>query len=176
MNIHQEKFIINRIKAEQQEVERLFAAEIKKWTSPAKLIVLGEASLESKKYFYKTPGGFLSSIREFYNVDQSVLLSTIRDKVLLVDIFQFPISTHFYENDKSSILYDGNFIKTKLTSINKIINHNTKFVFRYKKLIRFSNQAEIKNLNYINSDIKKCYLNEQERPKQIINDLAKFFL
>ena len=172
----QKDYIIDNIIAEQMEIERVFSAEIRKWEKPAKLIILGEAPLESKKYFYKIQGNFLNSIKLFYKVEQNQLLESLRNNVLILDIFQFPISTHFYEKDTFDILFDGKYFEAKLTSIKKIVDDETKFVFRYKKLIRFSSRDELKSLNYIDNDINKCYLNEKERSVQELSKLVFDYL
>lgn len=136
------------------QIDNAFDTELKKWNAPAKLVVLAEAPLSSSKYFYIRQGGFLSLLKKHYSFGKNSFLDFLRDKgILVVDIYKFPIPSEFYDYDKSNILYDDGYICDKLNRLrsDNIVNDDTRFIYRYKKLIvrKLFLQKALSGLNYI---------------------------
>jgi hypothetical protein len=127
-------------------VEKLFQKECDLWVSgnfKCELIILGEAPLTTKQFFYnEKTGRYLSFLKQHYEIAKELKDKDFKDflrknGILNLDIYQYPLPTNFYDNDKASILFDEIFVKNKISKLTEmgIINTNTKYVYRYQKLI-----------------------------------------
>jgi hypothetical protein len=138
------------------DINQSFDKEINKWNHPAKLVVLGEAPLSWSEYFYNdNPGNFLSLLKDVLKYDGSKsYIDFLREKqILVLDIYQYPIPSAMYNAVKKNALYDENFFSNNLNKLKlrNIIDDHTKFVFRYKKLIKrkLSELPLFSELNYL---------------------------
>jgi hypothetical protein len=140
------KYFIAELERQADIIDVLFQKECEKWLAQnlkCKLLILGEAPLSSKKYFYnKNTGTYLSFLKQHYTEAKSLKDSDyrnfLREKgILSLDIYRFPLPTEFYDNDKKLILFDREFISAKIKRLidMKIITDQTIFTYRYKKLI-----------------------------------------
>lgn len=139
-------YIFQELENETRKIEDLFKIECELWVKrklKCKLAILGEAPLTTKQFFYnKKTGKYLSFLKQHYtdakNLKDDEFKEFLRGKgILNLDIYKYPLPTNFYDNDKLSILFDEIFVENKILSLTemKIINTNTKYVYRYKKLI-----------------------------------------
>lgn len=139
-------YLSSELSKEAIKVESIFQKECQVWVSrklTCKLIILGEAPLTREQFFYnKKTGKYLSFLKQQYTTAKKLKDDDYREflrtkGILNLDIYQYPLPTNFYDNDKNLILFDSNFINSKIKSLeNKgIITPNTNFVYRYQKLI-----------------------------------------
>lgn len=139
-------YLTSELENQSKKVEKLFQRECDLWVIgnyKCKLIILGEAPLTTQQFFYnKKTGGYLSFLKQHYtdakNFKDDDFREFLRVKgILNLDIYKYPLPTNFYDNDKACIFYDEIFVKNKISSLTEmgIINTNTKFVYRYQKLI-----------------------------------------
>lgn len=139
-------YIFKELIKETGKVEDLFQKECEIWVKrelKCELVILGEAPLTTKQFFYnKKTGKYLSFLKQHYleakEFKDDEFKEFLRVKgILNLDIYKYPLPTNFYDNDKSSILFDEIFVKNKISSLTAmgIINANTKYVYRYQKLI-----------------------------------------
>lgn len=156
--------------------------EHKKLTGPLKLIIVGEAPLEYKKYFYVKSGTFLDSLRKHWKLKKNKELpeEMLRKRILLLDIYKYPIPSEFYKKDKAKILLNEEYLLYKINLLrdSKLIGGETHFVFRYKQLFedRKLNILEAFNgCNFISSNDKLVSFNKEEKP-QTLNDTVEEYL
>lgn len=150
---------------------------------PLKLIILGEAPLESKKYFYNNPGTFLDSLRDHWNLSRNDLLpeKMLEKGVLVLDVYKYPIPSEFYKKDKDNVLFDETYVIKKIELLRKnqlISDEETHFVFRYKELLSKRKLHEVnafKGFNFISHNEKIASFNAVERPQKL-NDVVKDYL
>jgi hypothetical protein len=139
-------YIFEELKKETCKVEDLFQKECELWENrglKCELVIFGEAPLTTKQFFYnKKTGKYLSFLKQHYTIAKNLKDDDFREflrvkGILNLDIYQYPLPTNFYDNDKACILFDEIYVKNKISSLTKkgIINTNTKFVYRYQKLI-----------------------------------------
>jgi hypothetical protein len=139
-------YIFKELIKETGKVEDLFQKECKLWVKrglQCELVILGEAPLTTKQFFYnKKTGKYLSFLKQHYTKAKELkdddFKEFLRAKgILNLDIYQYPLPTNFYDNDKDSILFDEIFVRNRISSLTEmgIINTNTKYVYRYQKLL-----------------------------------------
>ena len=154
-------------------IDKTFKNEIAEWNQPAKLIILAECPLECDSYFYNRPHQFLSLLfKQHCKIpDNENIVTYLRaNGILVLDIYKYPLPSCCYREDTKNILYDDSYINNKIIDLRNrgIINDNTKFVFRYKRLInkKLYNKPALKNLNY-------CLVNNTHEPLGIDANAAK---
>ena len=139
-------YIFEELKKETFKVEDLFQKECELWVKrglKCELVIFGEAPLTTKQFFYnKKTGKYLSFLKQHYTDAKKLKDDDFREflrvkGILNLDIYKYPLPTNFYDNDKACILFDEIFVKNLISSLTEkgIINTNTKFVYRYQKLI-----------------------------------------
>jgi hypothetical protein len=139
-------YLSSELSKEAKKVEDFFHKECEVWVSrklTCKLIILGEAPLTREQFFYnKKTGRYLDFLKQHYTKTKKLKDDDYREflrtkGILNLDIYQYPLPTNFYDNDKKLILFDSNFINSKIKSLEDegIITPSTNFVYRYKKLI-----------------------------------------
>jgi hypothetical protein len=139
-----------------------------------KLIILAEAPLTPKKYFYTNPGTFLDSLRDFWRLEKNTTLpdALLENRILILDIYKYPISSEFYKKDKNLVLFDNHYVdaKLKLLVSKELIDDKTLFVFRYKELYKkrkLHTQSSLQNLNFVKDSNQLVSLNCSEKPQKI---------
>jgi hypothetical protein len=168
-----------------EEIDKIWKSVVenhKNQEGPLKLIILGEAPLKLKKYFYKKQGTFLNSLRDYWRLKKNndLPLEMLNKRILLLDIYKYPILSEFYKKDKTNVLLDEGYLKDKINLLrqNNLINENTHFVFRYKQLIedRELNKLEaFKDCNFISSNEGIVSFNIGEKPQKL-NATVKEYL
>lgn len=151
--------------------------------APLKLIILAEAPLKYEKYFYKNQATFLDSLRSHWELDSNANLPAkmIEKGVLLLDIYKYPLPSQFYKKDEGDVLYDDNYVSSKINILKSynLINDSTHFVFRYKQLFnkkKLQANDSLKKLIYIkDKNGEFVSFNQKEKP-QVINDVVKVYL
>jgi hypothetical protein len=135
----------------------VFSKELVAWRVPAKLVTLGECTQSAEGHIYinqKTFNNYfkpLKSVIVFENKDQ------LREfGVLNIDVYKYPLNSDMYAFDKGNELYDQNYIKSQLICLNKngIIDENTVFVFRYKRVMEKTRSEVYEILREINKDVQ----------------------
>lgn len=147
-----------------------------------KLIILGEAPLSEDKYFYNNQGTFLDSLRVFWGLKKNKELPAkmLDKRVLVLDIYKWPIPSDFYTKDENQVLLDEGYVKEKIDLLkkSKLIDANTHFVFRYKKLFKtinipaFEGLKFLKEINEIND--KLVSFNKGEKPQELNENVKKY--
>jgi hypothetical protein len=151
--------VLNYLSAElsrdAQKIQAIFQKECAIWVSrnlKCKLLILGEAPISRKQFFYnKKTGTYLSFLKQHYlpakNLKDDDFKEFLRIKgILNLDIYKYPLPTNFYDSDKGLILFDANFINSQIQSLNSIgiITSETICVYRYQKLINRKLYSSIK--------------------------------
>ena len=156
--------------------------EHKNQKSPLKLIIVGEAPLTLKKYFYFKQGTFLDSLREHWELKKNNELPNkmIERRILVLDIYKYPIPSEFYKKDKDKVLLDGQYLMDKINLLrqNNLINEETHFVFRYKQLFEDRKLNKLKafnGCNFISSNEEIVSFNTGEKPQKL-NATVKEYL
>ena len=129
--------------------------EIQFWTSPIKLIVLGEAPLSFNKFFYNKQGNFLQGFNNYYDTRAIDLKTVLRQNgIFVLDAYRFPIKTSYYDKDRGGILFETDYFNARFEYLRNIglIDKNTKIIFRYIKLFR--RDYILNNENIVNNYIK----------------------
>lgn len=200
MNTIQQKFLEERIKElkndlaalesyifngemhnEMDKIDSRWEVEVNKHKNPLKLIILAEAPLSYKKYFYNQQFTFLDSLRSLWDL---ALNSDLPDKmlkegVLLLDIYSFPIPSSFYKKDTRDVLYDDIYLSNKFKFLkNKgLINEKTHLTFRYKELYKKRNLHQtnaLKGLNILKDKTgNPISLNSAEKPQKLNIEIEK---
>ncbi len=142
-NSHQKKILNSRVTQDIKCIERLFNDEVNRWVSgenTIRLLILAEAPLSCAKYIYGgTPGNFLTSLRQYFQVGQKNLLPRLRKEgVFVLDMYEFPIDTSIYDADgRTHHLFNDHYLLTKLDLLRKhsLLNEQTHMIFRFKKLV-----------------------------------------
>ena len=140
------KYLTSELENQSKKVEKLFQRECDLWVSgnfKCKLIILGEAPLTTKQFFYnKKTGGYLSFLKQHYEKAKKLKDEDFKDflreeGILNLDIYQYPLPTNFYDNDKGAILFDESHLAKKISMLEKLklIDSNTMYVYRYQKLL-----------------------------------------
>ena len=149
---------------------------------PLKLIIIGEAPLKLKKYFYVNQGTFLDSLREHWKLKNNKELPNemLNKRILVLDIYKYPIPSEFYKKDKAKVLLDVDYVDNKINLLkqNDLIKEETHFVFRYKQLFedRKLNTLEAFNgCNFISSNEEIVSFNTGEKPQKL-NATVKEYL
>ena len=138
--------LLSELLKEANDVKNIFKKECEIWVKrklDCKLIILGEAPLTKKQFFYnEKTGNYLSFLKQFYQQAKDFKDNDFREflrstGILNLDLYQFPLPTKFYDNDKKNVLFDEEYINNQISSLFKmgIITPSTNFVYRYKKLI-----------------------------------------
>jgi hypothetical protein len=145
-----------------------------------KLIILAEAPLAPNKYFYTNPGTFLDSLRAFWRLEKNKSLPGIllENRILILDIYKYPISSEFYKKDKKLVLFDNRYVDEKLNFLKskELIDDKTLFVFRYKELYKkreLHMQSSLQNLNFVKDSDQLVSLNCSEKPQKINSIIAE---
>jgi hypothetical protein len=171
MQENHKKYITEVIEAEANRVKSIFYNEIKLWERSAKVLIIGEAPLSSNRYFYKQPGNFLKGFDQYYNLaENDNIIERFRNTFLVIDIFRYPLPTLFYEESENALL-DLDYLSELIADLKKgkIIDENTSFVFRYKKLRTFYENFLKQGIRPIHDKQESCFLFENEYGKRIIN-------
>lgn len=151
---------------------------------PLKLIIVGEAPIGFKNFFYVNQGTFLDSLRKYWKLSKNMQLpdEMLNKRILVLDIYKYPIPPDFYKKDKGKILLDENYLNDKINFLinNDLINSDTHFVFRYKRLFkdRELNKLQvftINNFKFICSNNEIVSFNTEEKPQKL-NDTVKKYL
>jgi hypothetical protein len=153
--------------------------ELKKNNGALKLIILGEAPLSENKYFYKSQGTFLDSLRVFWELPTNKKLPAkmLEKRVLLLDIYKWPIPSDFYTKDENQILLDKDYVQSKIDLLKKseLIDANTHFVFRYKKLFKTRSIPAFNELKFLkdrNGDLVS--FNKGEKPQELNENVKEY--
>lgn len=201
MNKKQQKFLKEKLKSKKKDLKRLkelfnnqnnsldnqikaindeWGKVVSKHNKPLRLVILAEAPLSSDKYFYNNTGTFLNGLKDHYILNKNCDLPAkmLEEGILLVDIYKLPIPSEYYRVDNENYLFDPEYFKDRITSINKLNGKNTKFVFRYtglfkkKKLHESEAFDEIRKKLLMDDDGNPIQLFSKERP-QTINPIVK---
>lgn len=150
--------------------------------SSLKLIIVGEAPQDFEKYFYNKQGTFLNSLKDHWSLDKNHLLPAkmLIKRVLLLDVYKYPLPPEFYKKDKDNVLFDMGYINAKIEKLKqkKLIDDNTHFVFRYKHLFeerKLDTIDAFKDLKFIKDKGQVVSFNADEKP-QNLNDIVKDYL
>jgi hypothetical protein len=162
---------------EAELVQKLFKKELDAWKErKINLLILGEAPLSAKKYFYgHTPGGYLSGLRAHLKVEQTELLSKLREcGIFNLDLYPNPLATKHYDDDHKNSLFSHAYLEDRLTQMTKAgildIGTPVNTVYRYKKLIARKLPLKSFGFKFINDNKNSpISLFSQERPNQIIS-------
>jgi hypothetical protein len=170
--------IINEI----NNIDKIIREELELWINNKnviKLIILAEAPLSFNKYFYNKPGNFLNGLKDYYKTDNSNLKRILREKgIFIVESYKFPIKTKYYDIKGGSILFEDSFLNDRFDLLrhSKLIDTETKIVFRYKKLFK-------RNCITLNSNISSSllsaspvslYKNGERGKVQLSDEVIKF--
>ena len=139
-------FLISELEKESKKVENLFLQELDLWVKgnfKCKLIILGEAPLTTKQFFYNAKtGSYLSFLKQHYKEAKKLKDAEFKDflrkkGILNLDIYRYPLPTNFYDNDKEAVLYNEFHMANKISALTKLnlIDSNTVYVYRYQKLL-----------------------------------------
>jgi hypothetical protein len=139
-------YFSTELEKESKKVEKLFLQEVDLWVKGSfkcKFIILGEAPLTTKQFFYnKKTGSYLSFLKQHYEEAKKLkdeeFKGFLREKgILNLDIYKYPLPTSFYDNDKMSILFDESHLANKISVLTKLglIDSTTVYVYRYQKLL-----------------------------------------
>ena len=163
-----------------KQIDGLWYEEVKKHKSEKsklKLIIVGEAPISYEKYFYNYQGTFLNSLKEFWKLktNRDLPNKMIENRVLLLDIYKYPLPPEFYKKDKKNILFSEDYILNKIDYLTKLelIGDETFSVFRYKQLFKFEH---ILGLNFLKDDDKLVSLNESEIPQKLNTNVETFLV
>jgi hypothetical protein len=183
MNDNQRNFICEKYQNEAQRIDELWFQMCEQHQHPLKLIILAEAPLSYDKYFYNVQANFLKSLQVFWRLEsvKDLIPRMIVEGVLLMDIYQFPLPSKFYVDDRKNIMYDPEYLEKKIKFLtdNNLLSDDTRFVFRYKNLINrnLHQRQNLIDLNYL-SDYNNTpiSMNLKERPVQILNQIVGDYL
>jgi hypothetical protein len=122
-------------------IHKIWVKEVSRINKPLKLIIIGEAPLSVKKYFYLNNGNYLLDIKKIYEQKCKNLCFDLNDNlasdgIVLVEMYKYLIASKLYNNDRKFKYWDPYYFENqiKILSDKKLIDENTKVVFRYKKL------------------------------------------
>lgn len=145
-----------------------------------KLIILAEAPLSPKKYFYKNQGTFLDSLRALWGLKKNTSLPDVllKNRILILDLYKYPISSEFYKKDKELVLFNNDYVNEKIKFLRdkELIDDKTLFAFRYKELYnkrRLHMQSSLKDLNFVKESGQMVSLNCKEKPQKINSIIAE---
>jgi hypothetical protein len=145
-----------------------------------KIIILAESPLDYSKYFYLNQGTFLESLRDFWGLKKNTELPDrlLKERVLVLDIYQYPIPSEFYKKDYDFVLFDNDYVEQKLNLLKSknLIDDDTQFVFRYKELFntrKLHKQPALKNLNFVKNAGDLVSLNKKEKPQKLNDFIAE---
>jgi hypothetical protein len=134
------------------------------------------------KYFYINQGTFLDSLRDHWQLKKNneLPLKMLEKRILVLDIYKYPIPSEFYKKDKNNVLLDEDYLNKKINLLKQshLINEETHFVFRYKQLFedrKLNTLKSFNELNFISSNKEIVSLNTGEKPQKL-NTTVKDFL
>lgn len=166
-----------KIIKESEEIDRKWKEVVKdhsQYDGKLKLIILAEAPLSPKKYFYNNQGTFLDSLRALWGLEKNTSLpqALLKNRVLILDLYKYPIPSEFYKKDEYLVLFDNDYVneKIKILKDKELIDDKTPFVFRYKELFnkrKLHMQSSLKDLNFVNESGQLVSLNCNEKPQEI---------
>ena len=172
-----------KIIEESEEIDNIWKEVVDKhsrYYGKLKLIILAEAPLSPKKYFYKNQGTFLDSLRALWGLEKNTSLPDVllKNGILILDLYKYPISSEFYKKDKNLVLFDNNYVNEKLRFLisKNLIDDQTLFVFRYIELYKkrgLHMQSSLKNLNFVKESGQLVSLNCNEKPQKINSVIAE---
>lgn len=139
---------IRKLNEEIETTEQIFNEELENWVNPAKIVILGESTQSAAGHIYnneRTFNNYFKPIKDIVEFDNQEELRQIG--ILNIDVYKYPLNSDFYEFDKQNSLYDKNYISSVLRSLKEkeIINENTVFIFRYKRVNR-KTKEDINNI------------------------------
>jgi hypothetical protein len=178
-----EEYILqDRMENEGKEIDKKWSQVIEEHRKPLKLIILAEAPLSFKKYFYNKQFTFLDSLRSFWNLEKNEHLPAkmIEKGVLLLDAYRFPIRSDFYKKDTNNVLFDNDYLSDKLKQLKekKLIDDKTHLTFRYKGLVKTKNLHQknaLKGLNILkDKEGNTIWLNSSEKPQKLNTEVEKY--
>jgi len=102
----------------------------------------------------------------------------LKNRILILDIYKYPISSEFYKKDKKLVLFYNQYVNEKLGYLNNknLIDDKTLFVFRYKELYKkrgLHMQSSLKDLNFVKESGQLVSLNCNEKPQKINSIIAE---
>ena len=166
-----------KIIEESEEIDNIWKEVVEyhsRYDGKLKLIILAEAPLSPKKYFYKNQGTFLDSLRALWDLKKNTSLPDVllKNRILVLDLYKYPISSEFYKKDKELVLFNNDYVyeKIKFLRDKELIDDKTLFVFRYKELynkMRLHMQSSLKDLNFVKESGQLISLNFKEKPQKI---------
>jgi hypothetical protein len=166
-----------KIIEESEEIDNIWKEVVEyhsRYDGKLKLIILAEAPLSPKKYFYKNQGTFLDSLRALWGLKKNTSLPDVllKNRILVLDLYKYPISSEFYKKDKELVLFNNDYVyeKIKFLRDKELIDDKTLFVFRYKELYnkrRLHMQSSLKDLNFVKESGQLISLNFKEKPQKI---------
>lgn len=165
-----------KVSDEQKKCDEKWKKEVDLISKPLKLVIIAEAPLSFNSFFYNKEANFLKGLKDYYGLKEELLVNKMRENgILIFDIYQYPIPSKYYKDDKEGVLYDSDYIEKKLSYLKdekKLLNNDTIFAFRYKMLIdrKLYSKPELKDLKYLIDDKGiPLSLFSEERPKQKLN-------
>ena len=166
-----------KIIEESEEIDSIWKEVVdnhSRYDGKLKLIILAEAPLSPKKYFYENQGTFLDSLRALWGLKKNTGLPDIllKNRILILDLYKYPIASEFYKKDKELILFNNDYVNKKIKFLRdkELIDDKTLFVFRYKELYnkrRLHMQSSLKDLNFVKESGQMVSLNCKEKPQKI---------
>jgi hypothetical protein len=172
-----------KIIQESEEIDSLWKEVVvnhSRYDGKLKLIILAEAPLSPQKYFYKNPGTFLDSLRAFWGLKKNTSLPNVllKNRILILDLYKYPISSEFYKKDKELVLFNNDYVNEKIKFLRdmELIDDNTRFAFRYKELYnkrRLHMQSSLKELNFVKESDQMVSLNCKEKPQKINSKIVE---
>ena len=134
-----------------------------------KLIILGEAPLSAEQYFYAENGSYLGDLyRDYYKTCPVIFdfNSYLRKNgIILIEMYQHAIPSSLYRRDSNFNYWDPSYFQLQLETLKfaGLIDHDTKFVFRYKHLcvrLDLKNAAAAEALGFIEKSFKSYGIRE----------------
>lgn len=166
-----------KIIEESEEIDNIWKEVVEyhsRYDGKLKLIILAEAPLSPNKYFYKNQGTFLNSLRALWGLKKNTSLPDVllKNRILVLDLYKYPISSEFYKKDKELVLFNNDYVHEKIKFLRdkELIDDKTLFVFRYKELYnkrRLHMQSSLKDLNFVKESGQLISLNFKEKPQKI---------
>ena len=165
-----------------EAIDKRWEQELGKYKTPLKLIILAEAPLSFERYFYNKQFTFLDSLRSFWKLKLNADLPArmIKEGILLLDLYPFPIPSNFYKKDTNNILFDDNYLSKKLALLKKegLIDDQTHLTFRYKALVKTKKLHQtnaLKGLNILKDKIgDPIWINRSEKPQKLNVEVEQY--
>jgi len=129
----------NAVLNEYFQVKKAWDSIVKSISQPIKFLIIGEATVSFKNYFYNeksdtTP--FLNPVYFGCNSKPELIQLFNKNGILVFDLYPLPLSTFIYDNvkfDCKELAYKSA-LEKYYNTVKKIIDNETKIILRYTKL------------------------------------------